>query len=109
MTSQMYLEKAKPVDPVVVDIPGFIREFFPPECASIIDVHCDPPFDGWKYLAEQKDLPLQYYFSIGCHPHNAKSYDDSVEQIILEAMKHSYTIISNYLILENALHGVRWD
>ena len=65
-------KKAKAADPVVVDIPGFIREFFPPECASIVDVYCDPPFDGWKELADHKDLALEYYFSMGCHPHNAK-------------------------------------
>ena len=91
MTTKMYLEKAKATDPVVVDIPGFIREFFPPECASIVDIYCDPPFDGWKELADREDLPLKYYFSMGCHPHNAKKYDDSVEQIILEAMKHPYS------------------
>lgn len=91
MTVNMYQEKAKAADPVVMDIPGFIREFFPPECASIVDVHCDPPFDGWKELADRKDLALEYYFSMGCHPHNAKKYDDSVEQIILEAMKHPYS------------------
>ena len=90
MTLQMYQRKANTVDPVVVDIPGFIREFFPPECASIVDVHCDPPFEGWRDVADHKDLPLEYYFSMGCHPHNAKEYDDSVEQIILEAMKHPY-------------------
>jgi TatD DNase family protein len=90
MTLQMYQRKANPADPVIGDIPGFIREFFPPECASIVDIYCDPPFEGWKDMAEQKDLPLQYYFSMGCHPHNAKRYDDAVEQIILKAMKHPY-------------------
>ena len=88
MTLQMYQEKAKPKDPVVVDIAGFIREFFPPECTSIVDVHCDPPFDDWIEMADNKDLPLDYYFSMGCHPHNAKNYDEAVEKIILDAMKH---------------------
>jgi TatD DNase family protein len=90
MTVQMYQGKAKSADPVVANIPGFIREFFPPECASIVDVYCDPPFEGWKDMADKEDLSLKYYFSMGCHPHNAKRYDDSVEQIILEAMKHPY-------------------
>lgn len=90
MTLSMYLEKAKSVDPVVLDIPEFIREFFPPECASIVDVYCDPPFDGWKAMAERTNLPLQYYFAMGCHPHNANGYNDSVEQIILEAITHPY-------------------
>jgi len=91
MTIQMYHEKATAKDPNVVDIPAFIREFFPPECASIIDIHCDPPFQGWKELAERAgEMPLKYYFSMGCHPHNAKRYNDYVEKIILEAMNHPY-------------------
>ena len=90
MTFQMYQERSKPVDPVVTDIPGFFKEFFPPECATILDVFCDPPFQGWKDLADNNDLPLNYYFSMGCHPHNAKKYDDEVEGIILEATQHPY-------------------
>ena len=111
MTLQMYQQKAKHTDPVIEDIPAFIREFFPPECASIVDIYCDPPFEGWKDMAEQKDLPLQYYFSMGCHPHNASRYNDSVEQIILEAMKHPYFHPTAFfgLIEENALLGVKWD
>ena len=86
----MYQDRAKSVDPVVEDVPGFFREFFPPECVSIIDVYCDPPFNGWMDMAENNELPLNYYFSMGCHPHQAKQYDDKVENIILEATKHEY-------------------
>ena len=94
MTIQMYGEKATATDPAVADIPAFIKEFFPPECAGVVDVHCDPPFQGWKDLVERADeLPLKYYFSMGCHPHNAKRYNDSIERIILEAMKHPYSSI----------------
>src|SRR5277367_2209219 len=111
MTINMYREKATAKDPAVVDIPAFIKEFFPPECASIVDIHCDPPFQGWKELAERADeMPLKYYFSMGCHPHNAKRYDDSVEMIILEAMKHPYLPIPQpNLISGNVLHGEKWD
>jgi TatD DNase family protein len=91
MTVQIYQEKAKAADPVVVDIPSFFKEFFPPECASIVDIYCDPPFDGWKDMADLMELPLDYHFAIGCHPHNARKYDDKIEGIILEAMKHPYT------------------
>jgi TatD DNase family protein len=109
MTVQMYQDKAKTGDPVVADIPAFIREFFPPECASVVDVYCDPPFDGWKEMANQEDLPLSYYFAIGCHPHNAKKYNDSVEKVILEAMKHPYSLPQIHLISENVLHGAKLD
>jgi TatD DNase family protein len=107
----MYREKATAKDPAVVDIPAFINEFFPPECASIVDVHCDPPFQGWKQLAERAgEMPLKYYFSMGCHPHNAKRYNDSVEKIILEAMQHPYLPAPDLkLIPGNVLHGVKWD
>lgn len=107
MTMKMYQEKAKPNDPVVLDIPSFIKEFFPPECASIVDVHCDPPFEGWRELADNNDLGLDYRFSMGCHPHNAKRYDDSIENIILDAMKHPYVSVTSNL--ENALLGVKLD
>jgi TatD DNase family protein len=90
MTVQMYQEKAKAHDPQIFDIPSFMKEFFPPECASIVDIYCDPPFDGWRDMAAHTNLPLKYHFAMGCHPHNAKRYDDSVEAIILEAMKHPY-------------------
>jgi TatD DNase family protein len=90
MTVQMYQEKAKAHDPQIFDIPSFMKEFFPPECASIVDIYCDPPFDGWRDMAAHTDLPLKYHFAMGCHPHNAKRYDDLIEAIILEAMEHPY-------------------
>lgn len=86
----MYQEKAKAHDPQIFDIPSFMKEFFPPECASIVDIYCDPPFEGWRDMASHTDLPLKYYFAMGCHPHNAKRYDDSIEAIILEAMQNPY-------------------
>ena len=90
MTVNMYQTRAKGTDPQIPDIPMFMREFFPAECASIVDVFCEPPFPGWKDLADVEDLPLNYYFAVGCHPHNAKQYTDESEKVILEAMKHPY-------------------
>jgi TatD DNase family protein len=90
MTVQMYQEKVKKGDPDIKDIPQFFREFFPAECAAIVDVYCDPPFQMWKEMAAMEDLPLKYLFAMGCHPHNAKRYDDSIENVILEAMKHPF-------------------
>jgi len=91
MTVEMYQNRAKGTDPQIPDIPAFINEFFPAECASIVDVFCEPPFPGWKDLADQEDLPLKYCFAVGCHPHHAKEYTDESEKVILEAMKHPYT------------------
>ena len=115
MTVQMYQEKAKTNDPQIFDIPSFMREFFPEECASIVDIYCDPPFDGWKDMASHEDLPLKYYFAMGCHPHNAKRYNDAVENIILEAMRHPYhpqppvVVCLGSDVVENVLRGVKWD
>lgn len=91
-TLASYQQKAKPSDPQVHDVKGFLRELFPPECASIMDVYCEPPFRGWKEVADNTELSVNYYFAIGCHPHDAKDYNDQVEQIILDAMKHEYLI-----------------
>ena len=112
MTVQMYQEKAKAHDPQIFDIPSFMKEFFPPECASIVDIYCDPPFDGWRDMASHTNLPLKYHFAMGCHPHNAKRYDDSVEAIILEAMKHPYCTPFGSLGSDgvgNVSRGEKWD
>lgn len=88
MTTEHYQRACKGTDPQIADIPGFFKEFFPAECSSIVDVYCEPPFAGWKDMASQDNLPLKYYFAIGCHPHNAKEFNDSTEQILLEAMEN---------------------
>ena len=91
MTAGQYTQKSKAPDPPITNIPGFFKELFPVECAAIVDVYCEPPFQGWKDMASQQNLPLKYYFAMGCHPHNAKEYDDSTEKILLEAMQDPYT------------------
>jgi TatD DNase family protein len=90
MTVNMYKQRAKGTDPRVADIPAFMHEFFPEECAAIVDIYCEPPFPGWKDLANHEGLGTKYYFAVGCHPHNAKEYTDECEKVILEAMKHPY-------------------
>jgi|SRR5271156_5220611 len=91
LTTKMYQQKSKKgVDPEVADIPSFLREMFPRECKAIVDVYCDPPFPAWEELASAKDLPVKYFFAMGCHPHNAKEYTDKIEQAILRAMEDPY-------------------
>jgi TatD DNase family protein len=94
VTVKMFQKKAKGNDPVIRDIPHFLREFFPSECTSIVDVYCDPPFPMWKEMANAQDLPLKYYFAMGCHPHHAKQYNKSLENVIIEAMKHPFVVLS---------------
>ncbi|KAF8811765.1 Metallo-dependent hydrolase [Phlegmacium glaucopus] len=46
---------------------------------SIVDVWCEAP-TLWG--------GLEYWFVIGVHPHDAKSYNDQVEKDIIEAIAH---------------------
>ncbi|GJE99511.1 TatD family hydrolase [Phanerochaete sordida] len=65
---------------------------------AIVDVWCEGPVvKQWKELADsaltaeqrEKDWGgMEYWFVMGVHPHEAKNYNDAVEQDILEAMKH---------------------
>jgi len=65
---------------------------------AIVDVYCEAPVvKGWKGLADsalteeernEKWGGLEYWFVMGVHPHDAKSYNDAVEADILKAMDH---------------------
>ncbi|EKM61802.1 uncharacterized protein PHACADRAFT_248680 [Phanerochaete carnosa HHB-10118-sp] len=65
---------------------------------AIVDVWCEAPVvKQWKELADsalaierrEKDWGgMEYWFVIGVHPHEAKSYNDVVERDIIEAMRH---------------------
>ncbi|KAF8811421.1 Metallo-dependent hydrolase [Phlegmacium glaucopus] len=65
---------------------------------SIVDVWCEAPVrKQWKEFADSalthNDRQtlwggLEYWFVIGVHPHDAKSYNDKVEKDILEAIAH---------------------
>jgi len=66
---------------------------------SIVDVWCEAPVrktldkefaDSAIKEEDRKTIwnGMEYWFAIGVHPHEAKMYDDSVEQDLLEAMAH---------------------
>ncbi|KAF9524801.1 hypothetical protein CPB83DRAFT_860715 [Crepidotus variabilis] len=64
---------------------------------AIVDVWCEAPVRKmWKEFADaaiddkakSKWGGMEYWFALGVHPHDAKKYDDKVDQDILEAMKH---------------------
>ncbi|TFK35705.1 hypothetical protein BDQ12DRAFT_687821 [Crucibulum laeve] len=65
---------------------------------AIVDVWCEAPVRKlWKEFAdsavsseerESKWSGIEYWFVIGVHPHEAKSYTDGVEQELIEAMAH---------------------
>ncbi|KAF9552164.1 hypothetical protein CPC08DRAFT_302714 [Agrocybe pediades] len=61
---------------------------------AVVDVWCEAPVRKyWKEFADaaadnEKWGGMEYWFVMGVHPHDAKSYTDEVENDILEAMKH---------------------
>ncbi|KAH9474980.1 Putative deoxyribonuclease TATDN2 [Psilocybe cubensis] len=61
---------------------------------AVVDVWCEAPVNKtWKEFADaaadkEKWGGLEYWFVMGVHPHDAKSYTDEVENDILEAMAH---------------------
>lgn len=80
-------------------IHDFVREMYRDRnVKAIVDVWCEAPvLMAWKELADsaltaedrqQKWGGIDYWFVMGVHPHDAKSYNDAVEASILEAMAH---------------------
>ncbi|KAG9032772.1 hypothetical protein FRB95_001032 [Tulasnella sp. JGI-2019a] len=91
-------------------IHDFVRAFYPqkggetssvaitPNVATLVDVYCEAPvLKEWKEVADsaltldqRAELwgGVEYHFVIGVHPHNAKEYNDEVEQDLLEAAAH---------------------
>lgn len=66
---------------------------------AIVDVWCEHTqikSGLWKEFADEALKPkgenrwgdMEYWFVIGIHPHEAKDYDDEIEQIIIEAASH---------------------
>jgi len=66
--------------------------------AALVDVWCEAPVQRvWKEIADSAITPedrkdkwgeLEYWFVMGVHPHEAKSYTNDVEKDILESMAH---------------------
>ncbi|KAK9894472.1 hypothetical protein P389DRAFT_197764 [Cystobasidium minutum MCA 4210] len=98
MMSTLSFYKSKYPDGDHATVQEFVSAYFTPEKTNtvegLVDVYCEPPFTGWKDLADSAlndKTPwngVSYNFVMGVHPHNAKEYTDEVEAIILEAMKH---------------------
>jgi len=65
---------------------------------SLVDVWCEAPVQkAWKEIADSAITPqdrndkwcgVEYWFVMGVHPHEAKSYTDDIEKDILESMAH---------------------
>ncbi|GAA5884680.1 hypothetical protein JCM6882_005347 [Rhodosporidiobolus microsporus] len=67
-----------------------------PTMSAVVDVWCEAPMTAsWREVVDslsdlKKENPkaLDYHFVVGCHPHEAKSYDDDLEASFLEAHAH---------------------
>ncbi len=58
---------------------------YPPEFEACITVSCDP----WSIEDSLKQMEDEsVYGAFGIHPHEAKYYDDALEQKLKEALKH---------------------
>ncbi|TFK19864.1 hypothetical protein FA15DRAFT_674085 [Coprinopsis marcescibilis] len=77
----------------------FVKELYRGKhVEAIVDVWCEPAgYSLWREFAdsavtkEDRDSNwggIEYWFVMGVHPHEAKSYNDDVEKQILEAMEH---------------------
>jgi TatD DNase family protein len=81
------------------DVFEFIRGLYSGKnIQAIIDVWCEAPVQRmWKEFAdsaltkEDREVRwggIEYWFVMGVHPHEAKHYNDKVENDIVEAMAH---------------------
>ncbi|KDR73175.1 hypothetical protein GALMADRAFT_251759 [Galerina marginata CBS 339.88] len=77
------------------DVYSFIKAMYEGRNVdAIVDVWCDAPVKKqWKEYADaamdkEKWGGMEYWFTLGVHPHDAKKYNDRVENDILEAMEH---------------------
>ncbi|KAK9368439.1 hypothetical protein V1509DRAFT_622907 [Lipomyces kononenkoae] len=79
---------------LISSVPLMASTFFSPEVEAVVDVYCDIPINNeWEMLADKESWAAstwagEYYFTMGCHPHSAKLYDDHVEAEMVRAWSH---------------------
>ncbi|GAA5821318.1 hypothetical protein JCM11251_004569 [Rhodosporidiobolus azoricus] len=67
-----------------------------PTMDAVVDVWCEAPMtSSWREVVDllselKKEDPtaLNYHFVVGCHPHEAKNYNDELEKSFLDAHAH---------------------
>ncbi|KAK9240528.1 hypothetical protein V1525DRAFT_336825 [Lipomyces kononenkoae] len=96
-TLDMAISKHCPNETKISSVPSMASTLFPPEVEAVVDVYCDIPINNeWEILADKETwtaIPSnnwagQYYFTMGCHPHCAKLYNDDVEAEMVRALSH---------------------
>ncbi|CUS09008.1 unnamed protein product [Tuber aestivum] len=69
----------------------FVKQFFPKNCTSVVDIHCDLPLrDLHEQALSLTEWPegFKYYFAMGAHPHVAQRYTDDVHKMFVKAMSN---------------------
>ncbi|KAK9331636.1 hypothetical protein V1520DRAFT_337328 [Lipomyces starkeyi] len=93
-TLDMAISKHCANETEISSLQSMTSTFFPPELEAVVDVYCDIPINKeWEVLAD-KDAWIgntwvgEYYFTMGCHPHCAKLYNEDVEAEMVRALSH---------------------
>ncbi|KAJ8101416.1 hypothetical protein POJ06DRAFT_251449 [Lipomyces tetrasporus] len=93
-TLDMAVQKHCVSESEVPSVQSLTSTFFPPEVEAVVDVYCDIPINNeWEVLADKDAWAAnawggEYYFTMGCHPHSAKFYNDDVEAEMRRALSH---------------------
>ncbi|RPA95197.1 Metallo-dependent hydrolase [Choiromyces venosus 120613-1] len=69
----------------------FVKQFFPKNCTSVVDIHCDLPLrDFHEQAVGLTEWPegFKYHFSIGAHPHVAQDYTDDIHETFVKTMSN---------------------
>ncbi|KAG0641541.1 hypothetical protein HOY80DRAFT_1038875 [Tuber brumale] len=69
----------------------FVKQFFPKNCISVVDIHCDLPLgDFHEQASSLPEWPegFKYHFAMGAHPHVARYYTDEAHKTLVKTMSN---------------------
>ncbi|EAL68497.1 hypothetical protein DDB_G0278649 [Dictyostelium discoideum AX4] len=76
----------------LTDFPQFKQDNFPKQFEKLIQVCCDPvSIEYADFLIENNEC---IYGAYGVHPHNAKEYNDQIEQKLIDRMKSNPKVVA---------------
>lgn len=81
------------------------RVSFPPNFEGCITTYCDPAafssFGTWRETLSEEGV----WGTFGCHPHNAKYYNDELEAKIIQCLEHPKAIALGEVGLDYSSHS----
>jgi TatD DNase family protein len=69
----------------------FVKKFFPKNCTSVVDIHCDLPLgDLHEQASSLTEWPegFKYHFAMGVHPHVARYYTDNIHKTLVKTISN---------------------